>query len=96
MEYNFSIMLILQPERITSNQNGYDYKSDIWSLGLILLKCATGQFPYTPPDQREGWENIFQLIEVIVEKPSPTAPPEDFSPEFCSFISAWYILTMFQ
>ncbi|XP_027905027.1 mitogen-activated protein kinase kinase 2-like isoform X3 [Vigna unguiculata] len=77
-----------EPERITSNQNGYDYKSDIWSLGLILLKCATGQFPYTPPDQREGWENIFQLIEVIVEKPSPTAPPEDFSPEFCSFISA--------
>ncbi|QCE13541.1 mitogen-activated protein kinase kinase 2-like isoform X2 [Vigna unguiculata] len=78
----------MSPERITSNQNGYDYKSDIWSLGLILLKCATGQFPYTPPDQREGWENIFQLIEVIVEKPSPTAPPEDFSPEFCSFISA--------
>ncbi|XP_014501350.1 mitogen-activated protein kinase kinase 2 isoform X2 [Vigna radiata var. radiata] len=77
-----------EPERITTNQSGYDYKSDIWSLGLILLKCATGQFPYTPPDQREGWENIFQLIEVIVEKPSPTAPPEDFSPEFCSFISA--------
>ncbi|KAL9314646.1 hypothetical protein ACSQ67_020098 [Phaseolus vulgaris] len=68
--------------------NGYDYKSDIWSLGLILLKCATGQFPYAPPDQREGWENLFQLIEIIVEKPSPTAPSEDFSPEFCSFISA--------
>ncbi|XP_047171015.1 mitogen-activated protein kinase kinase 2-like isoform X2 [Vigna umbellata] len=77
-----------EPERITTDQSGYDYKSDIWSLGLILLKCATGQFPYTPPDQLEGWENIFQLIEVIVEKPSPTAPPEDFSPEFCSFISA--------
>jgi len=79
----------LQPERIAGNQNGYDYKSDIWSLGLILLKCATGQFPYAPPDQREGWENLFQLIEIIVEKPSPTAPSEDFSPEFCSFISAW-------
>ncbi|KAG4956893.1 hypothetical protein JHK85_043273 [Glycine max] len=77
-----------QPERIIGNQHGYNYKSDIWSLGLILLKCATGQFPYTPPD-REGWENIFQLIEVIVEKPSPSAPSDDFSPEFCSFISAW-------
>ncbi|KAG4946543.1 hypothetical protein AAZX31_15G164400 [Glycine max] len=77
----------MSPERIIGNQHGYNYKSDIWSLGLILLKCATGQFPYTPPD-REGWENIFQLIEVIVEKPSPSAPSDDFSPEFCSFISA--------
>lgn len=88
MEYNLFIMLIFQPERIIGNLHGYNYKSDIWSLGLILLKCATGQFPYTPPD-REGWENIFQLIEVIVEKPSPSAPSDDFSPEFCSFISAW-------
>ncbi|ESW10684.1 hypothetical protein PHAVU_009G229800 [Phaseolus vulgaris] len=78
----------MSPERIAGNQNGYDYKSDIWSLGLILLKCATGQFPYAPPDQREGWENLFQLIEIIVEKPPPTAPSDDFSPEFCSFISA--------
>ncbi|KAK7411896.1 hypothetical protein VNO78_03339 [Psophocarpus tetragonolobus] len=78
----------MSPERIIGNQHSYDYKSDIWSLGLTLLKCATGRFPYTPPDQREGWENIFQLIEVIVEKPSPCAPPDVFSPEFCSFISA--------
>ncbi|XP_020220471.1 mitogen-activated protein kinase kinase 2 [Cajanus cajan] len=78
----------MSPERIIGNQHGYNYKSDIWSLGLILLKCATGRFPYTPPDQREGWENIFQLIEAIVEKPSPSAPSDDFSPEFCSFISA--------
>ncbi|RDX75193.1 Mitogen-activated protein kinase kinase 2, partial [Mucuna pruriens] len=77
-----------QPERIIGNQHSYNYKSDIWSLGLILLKCATGKFPYTPPDQNEGWENIFQLIEAIVEKPSPCAPSDDFSPEFCSFISA--------
>ncbi|KAL2327234.1 hypothetical protein Fmac_020661 [Flemingia macrophylla] len=78
----------MSPERIIGNQYGYNYKSDIWSLGLILLKCATGQFPYTPPDQRERWENIFQLIEAIVEKPSPSAPSDDFSSEFCSFISA--------
>ncbi|TKY72829.1 Mitogen-activated protein kinase kinase 2 [Spatholobus suberectus] len=78
----------MSPERIIGNQDGYNYKSDIWSLGLILLTCATGRFPYTPPDQREGWENIFQLIEAIVEKPSPSAPSDDFSPEFCSFISA--------
>ncbi|XP_027359069.1 mitogen-activated protein kinase kinase 2-like [Abrus precatorius] len=78
----------MSPERIIGNQNGYNYKSDIWSLGLVLLKCATGKFPYIPPDQSEGWENMFQLIEAIVEKPSPCAPSGEFSPEFCSFITA--------
>jgi len=84
-------VLILQPERIkaSDSEQGYNYKSDIWSLGLMLLKCATGKFPYTPPDNSEGWENLFLLIEAIVEKPSPSAPPDECSPEFCSFISAW-------
>ncbi|KAK7281248.1 hypothetical protein RIF29_09052 [Crotalaria pallida] len=78
----------MSPERIKGNNAGYNYKSDIWSLGLLLLKCATGQFPYTPPDQKEGWENIFQLMEAIVEKPPPTAPSDQFSPEFCSIITS--------
>lgn len=55
----------------------------------MLLKCATGRFPYTPPDNSERWENLFQLIEAIVENPSPSAPSDECSPEFCSFISAW-------
>lgn len=82
-------MSILQPERINGGQGGYNYKSDIWSLGLILLECAMGRFPYMPPDQSERWESIFELIETIVDKPPPSAPSEQFSPEFCSFISAW-------
>lgn len=80
---------ILQPERINGSQRGYNYKSDIWSFGLILLECAMGRFPYTPPDQSEKWEGIFELIEAIVDQPPPTAPSEQFSAEFCSFISAW-------
>jgi mitogen-activated protein kinase kinase 1 len=84
-----SDLSILQPERINGSQRGYNYKSDIWSLGLILLECALGRFPYTPPDQSERWESIFELIETIVDKPPPTPPAEQFSAEFCSFISAW-------
>ncbi|KEH32479.1 putative mitogen-activated protein kinase kinase STE-STE7 family [Medicago truncatula] len=78
----------MSPERINGSQRGYNYKSDIWSLGLILLECAMGRFPYTPPDQSERWESIFELIETIVDKPPPSAPSEQFSSEFCSFISA--------
>ena len=44
---NLSILLVSQLERINGSQLGYNYKSDIWSLGLILLEYAIGRFPYT-------------------------------------------------
>ncbi|XP_056176881.1 mitogen-activated protein kinase kinase 2 isoform X3 [Syzygium oleosum] len=76
----------MSPERIIGNK--YGYKSDIWSLGLVLLECATGKFPYTPPDQQEGWTNFYELMEAIVDHPPPSASSDQFSSEFCSFISA--------
>ncbi|KAJ6698944.1 MAP KINASE KINASE [Salix purpurea] len=76
----------MSPERISGER--YDYKSDIWSLGLILLECATGQFSFIPPVLEEGWTNVYELMVAIVDQPPPSAPPDQFSPEFCSFISA--------
>ncbi|XVF35076.1 hypothetical protein REPUB_Repub18cG0113600 [Reevesia pubescens] len=77
---------LFMPQRIVGGS--YGTKADIWSLGLVLLECATGQFPYSPPDQAEGWSNFYELMEQIVEDPPPCAPSDQFSPEFCSFISA--------
>ncbi|KAL4331848.1 hypothetical protein GQ457_07G039800 [Hibiscus cannabinus] len=76
----------MSPERIIGDN--YGSKSDIWSLGLVLLECATGQFPYSPPNQAEGWTNFYELMEQIVEQPPPSPPSDKFSPEFRSFISA--------
>ncbi|KAJ8766683.1 hypothetical protein K2173_004507 [Erythroxylum novogranatense] len=76
----------MSPERITGGS--HSYKSDIWSLGLVLLESATGLFPYSPPQQDEGWHCVYDIIEAIVEKPPPSAPSGQFSPNFCSFISA--------
>ncbi|OWM83083.1 mitogen-activated protein kinase kinase 2 [Punica granatum] len=76
----------MSPERIIGGK--YGSKSDIWSLGLVLLECATGHFPYTPREQEEGWTNFYELMEAIVEEAPPSAPSDEFSPEFCSFISA--------
>ncbi|KAH9802018.1 mitogen-activated protein kinase kinase 2 [Citrus sinensis] len=76
----------MSPERISGGK--YGYKSDIWSLGLVLLECATGQFPYSPPEQQDGWTSFYELMEAIVDQPPPSAPSDQFSPEFCSFISA--------
>ncbi|KAE8735320.1 Mitogen-activated protein kinase kinase 1 [Hibiscus syriacus] len=73
----------LYPERICGSSYGVD--ADIWSLGIVLLECATSKFPYSPPEQAEGWSSFYELMEYIVEGP---APSDQFSSEFCSFISA--------
>ncbi|XP_058086575.1 mitogen-activated protein kinase kinase 2-like isoform X2 [Magnolia sinica] len=79
----------MSPERISGGT--YGYKSDIWSLGIVLLECATGRFPYSPPEQETGWINFYELLEAIVDQPSPSASSDQFSPEFCSFISACWL-----
>uniref|UniRef100_A0A0D9WQ69 mitogen-activated protein kinase kinase n=1 Tax=Leersia perrieri TaxID=77586 RepID=A0A0D9WQ69_9ORYZ len=69
----------MSPERIR-NEN-YSYAADIWSLGLAVLECATGKFPY---NVNEGPAN---LMLQILDDPSPTPPKDAYSSEFCSFIN---------
>ncbi|KAL9261566.1 Mitogen-activated protein kinase kinase SIPKK-like protein [Drosera capensis] len=76
----------MSPERFS--ESTYGKRSDIWSLGLVLLECAIGRFPYSPTDQEGGWSDHFSFMVTIVEQPPPQASPEMFSPEFCSFISS--------
>lgn len=47
----------MSPERIR-NEN-YSYAADIWSLGLTILECATGKFPY---DVNEGPANLMLQV----------------------------------
>ncbi|KAG6586455.1 Mitogen-activated protein kinase kinase 6, partial [Cucurbita argyrosperma subsp. sororia] len=75
-----------QPERISGGT--YDYSSDIWSLGLVVLECAIGRFPYLQSEEQQSWPSFYELLEAIVAKPPPSAPSDQFSPEFCSFVSA--------
>lgn len=74
----------MSPERICGDKHAY--KSDIWSFGLLVLESATGSFPYTPPEGE--WTSVYELMVAIVEQPLPVAPSNQFSPEFCSFISS--------
>ena len=42
----------MSPERISGEKYAYD--SDVWSLGLSLVECAVGRFPYPPaPEEPE-------------------------------------------
>ncbi|WCJ41430.1 mitogen-activated protein kinase kinase 3 [Euphorbia peplus] len=70
----------MSPERIRNDS--YSYPADIWSLGLALFECGTGEFPYTA---NEGPVN---LMLQILEDPSPSPSKHKFSSEFCSFIDA--------
>lgn len=76
----------MAPERISGST--YDYKSDIWSLGMVILECAIGRFPYIQSEDQQAQPSFYELLEAIVSSPPPSAPADQFSPEFCSFVSA--------
>jgi serine/threonine protein kinase len=61
----------MAPERISSGGGGapaqpgasmgtYSVQSDIWSLGLSIIECAMGRYPYPP----ETYDNIFSQLSV--------------------------------
>lgn len=48
----------MSPERIRND--GYSYPADIWSLGLALFECGTGEFPYVA---NEGPVNLMLQVK---------------------------------
>lgn len=65
---NIGCQSYMAPERISGGgvaQAGsaggtYSVQSDIWSLGLSILECAKGRYPYPP----ETYNNIFGQLSV--------------------------------
>jgi serine/threonine protein kinase len=56
----------ISPER---NQNeSYSYLADIWSLGLALFECGTGEFPYSA---NEGPVNLMLQVRPLPSDISP-------------------------
>ncbi|WVZ92753.1 hypothetical protein U9M48_038796 [Paspalum notatum var. saurae] len=49
----------MSPERIRNSH--YSYSADIWSLGLSILECATGRFPY---DVNGGISNLMLQLQL--------------------------------
>ena len=67
---NIGCQSYMAPERISgggvaqagANPGGgtYSVQSDIWSLGLTMIECAMGRYPYPP----ETYDNIFSQLSV--------------------------------
>lgn len=84
----------MAPERLVPNQNGYDIRSDVWSLGecpsalpaltvpagLTLFEIATGTFPYP-------YNDLFRQIKSVYEDDPPRLPPGRYSDHCHHFIT---------
>lgn len=72
---NIGCQSYMAPERISGggmSQAGgnapggtYSVQSDIWSLGLSIIECAMGRYPYPP----ETYNNIFSQLSVCHSSP---------------------------
>eukprot|EP00697_Spironema_sp_BW2_P009320 gnl/Spiro4/24170_TR11990_c0_g1_i1.p1 gnl/Spiro4/24170_TR11990_c0_g1~~gnl/Spiro4/24170_TR11990_c0_g1_i1.p1 ORF type:complete len:442 (-),score=33.83 gnl/Spiro4/24170_TR11990_c0_g1_i1:48-1343(-) len=80
-------VLYMSPERIKGTAHSFD--SDIWSLGLTLLECALGRFPYDLNSSNGRQGGFFDILYSITVEPAPVLPSgREFSREFCDFIAA--------
>ncbi|KAF2265152.1 kinase-like protein [Lojkania enalia] len=89
---NIGCQSYMAPERISSggiaqagaNPGGgtYSVQSDIWSLGLTIIECAMGQYPYPP----ETYNNIFSQLSAIVDGEPPDLPADGFSEAARNFV----------
>jgi mitogen-activated protein kinase kinase 1 len=70
----------MSPERMQSEP--YNFKSDIWSLGIVLIECATGYYPY-----KERGVGQIEMVQNILETAEPNVDPTLFSAEFREFLS---------
>ena len=71
---NIGCQSYMAPERISSGgaaggmaPGTYSVQSDIWSLGLTIIECALGRYPYPP----ETYDNIFSQLTVSLCQPPP-------------------------
>ncbi len=67
--------------------SAYKYPADIWAIGLVLLECALGKFPFDISGV------YLDMMQAVINGPSPSLPKAadgsyaPFSREFAHFIS---------
>ncbi|KAK5116464.1 hypothetical protein LTR62_008013 [Meristemomyces frigidus] len=80
---NIGCQSYMAPERISGGGMAaagaaggtYSVQSDIWSLGLTIIECAMGRYPYPP----ETYDNIFSQLSAIVDGIPPDLPADQYS-----------------
>lgn len=71
---------VFTPSHRRTGGKPYSFASDIWSLGITLLECALGQYPYTA----YTGSNYFVLLSQIINDPPPQLPADcEFAAPLC-------------
>lgn len=74
-------LVYMDPDRLRVKD--YSYPSDIWSFGLCLVYCATGENPFQNINEWDA-EVLDKGFELRKEDPTKSR----FSDELCSFVDA--------
>ena len=70
------------PERLVGE--AYAFSSDLWSLGLVLIELATGEYPYPKT------KTFIEMLQNITTAPEPNLPDNgQYSKEFRDFVRRW-------
>ncbi|KAJ6443827.1 dual specificity mitogen-activated protein kinase kinase dSOR1 [Purpureocillium lavendulum] len=105
---NIGCQSYMAPERISGGgmaQSGsadgtYSVQSDVWSLGLTIIECAMGRYPYPPEVSSTIFSqlNVSALVsaegevanecQAIVEGDPPDLPSEGFSDVARDFVQS--------
>ena len=76
--------IYMAPERI--DFDSYTINSDIWSLGIIVMECLLGYYPYIIYNNNNLPNSYWIVHELIENNPIPTLDSKIYSSELIDFI----------